>query len=100
LWNAVNTQGASGLHYEEDKLISAFCLAQNSTRKTALEILKILEDTDKILRKDGKVYSRVYFNHDLSMREEMFVDKKLDEEADEILENHTEDKKGVEKIGN
>lgn len=95
LWDAINSQGASGLSYDKEKLISAFCLDHFSTRKTAIEILQAFEDTDKIVCKDGKIYSRVYFNRDLSIREDMFVDE---EEPEELLDNlidNNKNQKGV-----
>ena len=100
IWNTVNSQGVVGLGYEEEKLISAFCVTYSSTHKTAVEIIKDFELTDKIIRKDGMVYSRRFFNPDLSIREEMFEDEQDPEDLIKNLTENTESQKGVEKSGN
>ena len=82
----VNSQGICGLGYNEEKLISTFCLANFSTRKTALEILKDFENTDKIIRKDGVVYSRRFFNPDLTVKEETFVPESSEQEAQKEID--------------
>jgi hypothetical protein len=90
IWEMVNSQGICGLGYDEEKLISVFCMNNFSTRQTCKELLKEFEMNDKIIRKNGKVYSRLFFNPDLTLREDVFIpieEDNLDDEIEKILKN-------------
>jgi len=50
-----------GCYVSEDKLISEFCGFFFSTRRTAEEILDMLEDNGNILRKDGLVWTQKHY---------------------------------------
>ena len=47
----------AGAIISEEKLISEFCYFHASSRKTALEILSVLENQGKIIRKDGEIWT-------------------------------------------
>jgi len=87
MWNNIDSQGVCGLPYDEEKLISAFCIANFSTRKTALEIIKTFESAGKIIVKDGKIYSLRYFNPDCSVRKEIFAPETPEQEAQRAMDN-------------
>jgi hypothetical protein len=69
LWNKLEDQGIFGLGYSEKKLIAEFIIVHGTTRRTALEAIKTFEDAEKIIRKDGVIYSKAYFNEDLSIKQ-------------------------------
>ena len=71
IWGKIEETAAVGLPYDEKKLIAEFCLDCNTSKKTALEILKLFEDAERIIRKDEKIYSKGVFNEDLSVKEEL-----------------------------
>lgn len=71
IWDKINKQSACGLGYSEEKLICEFILDCNTSRKTALELIKAFETAERIIRKEGKIYSRRYFNDDLTIKEEL-----------------------------
>jgi len=43
---------------DEEKLIADFCIAFSSTPRTAREILKLLEISGKIIRKNNKIWTK------------------------------------------
>ena len=69
IWEKINKQSSFGLGYSEEKLICEFILDCNTSRKTALELLKAFETAERIIRKEGKIYSKGYFNDDLTTKE-------------------------------
>lgn len=62
IWKKINEQSAAGLGYSEKKLIAEFILDCNTSRKTAIEILKTLEDAERIIKINGSVFSLAYFD--------------------------------------
>jgi hypothetical protein len=69
IWEKINKQSSFGLGYSEEKLICEFILDCNTSRKTALELLKAFETAERIIRREGKIYSKGYFNDDLTIKE-------------------------------
>lgn len=69
LWKKINDQSACGLGYAEQKLIAEFILDCNTSRKTALEMIKTFLDAERIARKEGKLYSRIYFDENMKFKE-------------------------------
>jgi hypothetical protein len=80
MWNKLEEQGIFGLGYEEKQLIAEFVIAHGTTRRTALDLIKIFEDAKKIIRKEGKIYSKAFFNDDLSIKEEIVEPQASNEE--------------------
>ena len=68
IFGKVNEIGSCGMGYNEEKLIAEFILDCNTSRKTALELLNVFEKAERLIRKDGKVYSRAFFNNDLTLK--------------------------------
>lgn len=79
-------QSRWGLGYDEEKLIAEFIVDNQSTRRTALEILRTFFKMEKIFERDGKIYVRTFFNDDLTFKEETIkVEEKLDKAEEELL---------------
>ena len=70
IWSKVNSQSAGGLGYDEKKLVAELVLETNTTRRMAMELIKVFEDAEKIIRREGKIYSKAYYNDDLSFKGE------------------------------
>jgi len=69
IFQKVNEMGMAGLGYNEEKLIAEFILDCNTSRKTALEMLNVFATAERLIRKDGKVYSKAFFNNNLTLKQ-------------------------------
>jgi len=68
----INQAMEQGYVVDEEKLIAEFCLANNSTRKTALEILKLLELHKRIVRVDGRIWTPEAYEAEMILRRAVF----------------------------
>jgi len=60
----VEEMGLDGLGIKEDVLISEFCILFFSTRRTGLEIIKLLVESKRITKREKKLFSLKYFNEE------------------------------------
>lgn len=93
--NKIMEQSRWGMGYDEKKLISEFILDMNTTRKTALELIKVFDDAGRIIRKDNKIYSKTFFNDDLTFKEET-----IKEEFIETIDNTEQANKEADEVFN
>lgn len=90
LWKKLKEQASAGLPYSEKKIIAEFCIDCGTTRKTALEMLKLLEDAERIIRTEGKIYLTAVFNSDLTIKEGVFDEGTNDKGNSENVETNPE----------
>lgn len=72
-----------GVSVNQEKLLSEFCVANASTRKTGLEIIKNLEGAGKIVRQDGDIFTTALFNEFLIKERDQAIQEKLNSEVEE-----------------
>lgn len=85
MWSKINVQSACNLPYDEKKLIAEFILDMATTKKTAVELLKVFEDAERIIRRDGKIYSKAFFTDDLEFITPKEPKDNLTKEEQEVL---------------
>jgi len=69
-----------GVSVNQEKLLSEFCVANASTRKTGLEIIKNLEGAGKIVRQDGDIFTTALFNEYLIKEKDQALQEQLNPE--------------------
>lgn len=62
MWKRVNDQSSAGLGYAYDKLIAEFIIDCDSTRKTAIELIKTFVEAERFIIIDKKIYSLAFFD--------------------------------------
>ncbi len=70
VWNRINEQSAVGLGYKEELLVGELILSLNSTTRTVKEYINAFVICKKVFKKEGMLYSALFFNEDLSIKEQ------------------------------
>jgi len=96
----LNSQGVAGLGYPQEKLLAEFCLFFGASMRVAPDYLKELESAERIVIKDGSVYSRRFFDAKANIREEVFAPEEPEDEAEKEMDKIIKNQKGVKQSGN
>ncbi|KKM26150.1 hypothetical protein LCGC14_1587590 [marine sediment metagenome] len=76
----IEAAGAQGVSIDQEKFLAEFCIANSSTRKTGLEIIKNLEFTGKIVLRGGDLFTPELFREYSIKEKDAAIQEQLNSE--------------------